>query len=115
MLRRLFTFSSALALQGAEWEVFKKLNEEWQQEFKRTLADWDVDLTASDAVTPYHDMFSTSDGSITAVSGALPICWIGYAVTVAILRRRRRVDGPRCLHCGYDLRATPHRCPECGM
>jgi hypothetical protein len=38
-----------------------------------------------------------------------PVSWLAR-----YLRKRRRARSGQCPACGYDLRASPDRCPECG-
>jgi hypothetical protein len=63
--------------------------------------------------------FIFSDGSV--FRGANVPCWF-WVVTLAVtpvircwrLRRSKFPANGQCRVCGYDLRATPDRCPECG-
>jgi len=45
--------------------------------------------------------------AIFALLGTLP--WL-----IAHWPRRKKPRDGYCIQCGYDLRATPERCPECG-
>jgi hypothetical protein len=53
-------------------------------------------------------VFSFPHWAMTLAAAFLPACWLtGH--------RRRHANRPGlCTNCGYDLRATANRCPECG-
>ncbi len=63
--------------------------------------------------TRFEVGFDTVSSGIEVV---IPL-WLVFVPCSAggvVLWRVRRYSSGRCRTCGYDLRATPDRCPECG-
>ena len=63
------------------------------------------------AMTVYYDVAAPFWG-IALLLAAPSIVWL---IRNPGRRRRRRKAMNLCAGCGYDLRATPERCPECGL
>jgi hypothetical protein len=55
------------------------------------------------------DIVAVPFWAIVLVTGIVPAMW-----WTGVWRRRTRRAAGRCAGCGYDLRATPDHCPECG-
>jgi hypothetical protein len=87
--------------------------------------------TSDDAGTSLHrrgfgyDDLDSSHGIVTNAGWQVrsPHWFVALLASIPVLpwlirwcyrRQERRIAAGQCAVCGYDLRATPDRCPECG-
>jgi hypothetical protein len=76
---------------------------------------WGFDAAQLPAIRDqWHERLDVTVGSMPYWPLLVPFLVLPLARCRARWRRARRRWAGQCLACGYDIRATPERCPECG-
>jgi len=109
--------SAAVAWSGVEWRW--KKNPPFNLPLQRGLPY----STGRSPVAGFL-FYRIAQAGLTGASFLLPVSFLVALfaplplVDVLLIRRRRRrrrrLAAGMCVRCGYDLRATPQKCPECG-
>ena len=129
MARRLFAVASALSMLVLAASPFLWLSiglrgQHWIYVYETrgdngVVTQHNLDLTLSSGVAFSWYANDYNDWSYRQVTAP---CWAIAAAaiplpTIWLERRRKKVRAEMlglCPKCGYDLRASPERCPECG-
>jgi hypothetical protein len=103
----------------------------WSGSYRWTTMDGKSDFISESTLgfyfrrlEPIRDTNADGPFECRSLSVEIPFWFLFLAFSVAsipqvrwYLKYRRsllRRSATQCAHCGYDLRATPDRCPECG-
>jgi len=91
------------------------IDETWQRHRKRMFFLYFAGFAAG--IILGHFVLGWQGGSAVIFAflvGYLGPLLGGLFIELPVARRLFRERTALCVHCGYDLRATPFRCPECG-
>jgi hypothetical protein len=99
----------------SEWDY---LAQDWAIEFRRERPDYFHLYRLNRFRYEAGKKYEAPDDSVNVSLRIWPLVVVTALLPAyRLLRygtRRRRRDAGLCPACGYDLRATPGRCPECG-
>jgi hypothetical protein len=90
-------------------------NPDWTPEQQRAFINRPPAVPAP-AITPPPPIITVARMPLAIawlLSGALPTVWYALLLRREKTARDRRANN-QCIACGYDLRSSPDRCPECG-
>jgi hypothetical protein len=91
----------------------------WRWRYSCDNGNWDfagVSISEGENNDPFKGPLIESFFSVRVPLYMVALTFAGPAYLVFNIgrRRRRRAATGHCVRCGYDLRATNDRCPECG-